>query len=65
MWGRRTAQASYFTQAHKHSWIWGGLLAGASLAVGNGVQRYGLAQTKASKAGFINGLTWPWFRFLG
>jgi drug/metabolite transporter (DMT)-like permease len=55
-WGRRAAQSSYFPQARKGTWVWGGFLAGAILAAGNGIQYYGLAQTMAAKAGFINGL---------
>jgi drug/metabolite transporter (DMT)-like permease len=55
-WGRRKAPAGYFTKTHKLSWIWGGVLAGFILTVGNGLQYYGLALTTASKAGFINSL---------
>ncbi|MDR2142286.1 MAG: DMT family transporter [Deltaproteobacteria bacterium] len=54
--GRRSAQASYFTQVHKYCWLWGGLLAGLILGVGNGIQNYGLALTTATKAGFLNSL---------
>jgi drug/metabolite transporter (DMT)-like permease len=55
-WGRRKAQANYFGPTRKWAWIWGGLLAGALLIAGNGIQYHGLSMTLASKAGFINGL---------
>lgn len=54
--GRRIAPAGYFTRINKFSWLWGGLLAGCLLTIGNGLQYYGLTMTTSAKAGFMNSL---------
>jgi drug/metabolite transporter (DMT)-like permease len=56
-WGHRQAQAQYFYQkVGPFLWLKAGLTLGFLLALGTGLQMFGLSVTTASKSGFITSL---------
>ncbi|MDR2301869.1 MAG: DMT family transporter [Deltaproteobacteria bacterium] len=59
-WGHRQAPAQYFYQkVGRFLWLKAGLTLGFLLALGTGLQMFGLSVTTASKSGFITSLYVP------